>query len=317
MIGAEVAAQVAKVHVEIGDTVVANQLLVSLRDEPKRWQLEQAEAEVRQAQAAVEINQLETQRLQRLLKTKATAKDTLDQAQANLHQAEAALAAAKAKLAGVNDSLQRHQIRAPFDGFINARPVERGAWVGIGDPVIAVTDQKHLRLELGIPQHYFNELLVGTQADIQIPGLRHSLAGKISRRIPLADNSRSFSVWIELDNRDEQIIPGMSASALLSWQSENPDLMKVPRDAIIRRADGSTLVWKIESSEQGQQASPAPVIVQRIDKQAAIISAKQLNINDRVVVKGNENLRPKQTLDPVPFIDNSTVESSANTRSTQ
>jgi RND family efflux transporter MFP subunit len=118
------AATVRAVHVAEGQRVRKGQLLVSLADADVRGGL--AAAETALAAAAAQERRVEALSAQR-----ASTAAELDLARAQRAQAEAAVSAAKA-------SLTYTQLRAPFDGTVQARRVEPGDLVGPGQPLLVL-----------------------------------------------------------------------------------------------------------------------------------------------------------------------------------
>jgi RND family efflux transporter MFP subunit len=117
-------AQVRSVLVEEGARVKQGQLLVTLGDEDVRAQLAAAETAFANAR-------LYERRIADLAAQRAATPVELEAAQAQRAQAAAAVAAARA-------SLSYTQIRAPFDGTVQARRVNRGDLVGPGQPLVDV-----------------------------------------------------------------------------------------------------------------------------------------------------------------------------------
>lgn len=67
--------------------------------------------------------------------------------------------------------------------------------------------------------------------------------------------------------------------------------MLLPRDAIIRKADGTASVWVVDDRDGVQRAMPINVQTGRSYRDNIEIVAGNLKAGDRVVVRGNEILR--------------------------
>ncbi|NRB39435.1 MAG: efflux RND transporter periplasmic adaptor subunit [Pseudomonadales bacterium] len=298
-LGNEVAGKVEKVEVEVGDHVTQGQVLLRLRDDDTRWQLQQAQSQLNSDLAQVELAELDQKRLQQLLTSKATPKESYDKAVAQLKMVHANVATRKAEIARINDRLQRHVIKAPFAGLITQRMAEKGSWLGEGDDVFFLTDTKKLRLELLLPQRYYKTLKKQPQqvhVRLQRTGSLDTEEAHIERIIGIVNRQRSFAVWITLNNDQQQWIPGMSASAELRWQDATAQL-HVEEDALIRRADGSVLVWKAEATGEGEyKAVAVPVRLGHSYKGRTEVHSAQLKVGDNVVTRGNELLKPQQKL---------------------
>ena len=53
---------------------------------------------------------------------------------------------ARAAFAEARDSVERHTVKAPFDGTVNARLVDVGDAVNVNEPVVEMVDLKTLRV---------------------------------------------------------------------------------------------------------------------------------------------------------------------------
>ncbi len=295
-VSSDVDGQVSGVLVEPGDLVKAGQSLVELRDEPAKWRLASAEAALERAEAEVRLRRLEQQRLSKLLESRAISQNTYDQTIAQLQQARADVAAQESMVALLSDEISRHQISAPFDGVVTARMVEVGKWVAEGDAVVNLASNQQLRVELALPQGYFPFLSQQTGVDIRADWDEQWVPSYIERIVPFADASRTFQVWVALEDVSGTWLPGMSATAVLRWeeaQGEYPYIL--PADTLLRTADGSVLVWKITRDADGVETVISVQVEEgyRSGELVAVFS-DQLAEGDQIVIKGNENLRPQQ-----------------------
>ncbi len=122
VVSTRTAAAVRSVEVEEGARVRQGAVLVRLSDDDVRAQL--AAARTALSTAAAQEHRMET-----LAAQEAATRVELDQARAQRAQAEAAVSAARAALGYT-------EIRAPFDGTVQARRVNAGDLVGPGQPLL-------------------------------------------------------------------------------------------------------------------------------------------------------------------------------------
>ena len=59
-------------------------------------------------------------------------------------------------------TLARHTLRAPFDGIIAARDADPGERVDADSNVLTLVAIDRLRLDLRVPQQYFQRIAAGT-----------------------------------------------------------------------------------------------------------------------------------------------------------
>jgi membrane fusion protein (multidrug efflux system) len=120
--------------------------------------------------------------------------------------------------------------------------------------------------------------------------------------VPSADEqARTFPVDIELTNPDGALKPGMFARADVPAGVAREQLI-VPKDAIVRGGPMGPLLYVIRSGDQGDQAVPvAPLKTGDEWRDWIGIEAPGLAAGDRVVVRGNENLRGPGPVDARPW----------------
>ena len=134
---------IAKIHVDKGDHVKANQLLVEIDHTDYQHAVNQAKAnlaaakaKVTQQQAAVRNATLTLDRMQALIKDQFVSQQDLDNAQVSFDGAAAALESLQAQvkqmevaLAQAETNLAYSYIRAPFAGYVAERNLDPGAYV--------------------------------------------------------------------------------------------------------------------------------------------------------------------------------------------
>lgn len=298
LLSVEVAGVVAELGVDDGDAVRTGDTLLRLRERPQVLALEAARAEVRRAQAAAELGAVQERRQASLLAQRMTPEDSHDQARAQRRQAQADAAAARARVALLEDELARHALKAPFDGVIARKRTELGVWVRPGDGVLELVETGALRVEFALPQAYFGAVRAGTPVTLRFDALpADALATQVSRLIPIGQEAaRSFRVRIELPNPDGRYAPGMSVDVTLPASADDQPVASVPADALVRSADGGAVVWTVQGEGDALQAAPVPVQPGRALGERVELLGSALPAGTRVVVHGNERLRPGQAL---------------------
>ena len=136
---------IAKLHVDKGDLVRTNQLLLEIDHtdyqhavNQAKANLSSAKAKVSQQDAAVRSAKLTFDRMQVLIKDQFVSQQDLDNAQVNLDATRAAHEALQAQLnqmevalAQAETNLAYSYIRAPFPGYIAERNLDTGAYVTV------------------------------------------------------------------------------------------------------------------------------------------------------------------------------------------
>lgn len=154
------------------------------------------------------------------------------------------------QLAMAEKALADTTIRAPFDGFITARPVAAGEYVALANKIATVTRISTLKLEIQAPEQRASQAQVGNVVVAKVaayPG--REFTGKIAAINPAVDpSSRSFVLRAVFSNPDSALKPGMFATAFLRQPGETPAVF-VPRAAVVRdKTTDSNQVFVIEGN---------------------------------------------------------------------
>ena len=187
---------VKTVEVAEGDSVTANQPLVTLDTTV-------LEAKVKEAEANVVT--VKTQ-LTYLIRT-GTSQERLDAAQANIDRAQAQVDIAKAQLAQAT-------LAAPFDGTIASVEISPAEFANPGQVVIVMGDLTHFQIETtDMSEKDVSAVKVGQTAIVFIDALGQEFSGKvidIARFSETVGGDVVFKVTIELDEQPEGLRWGMS-----------------------------------------------------------------------------------------------------------
>ncbi|MHC4938775.1 MAG: efflux RND transporter periplasmic adaptor subunit [Planctomycetota bacterium] len=207
-------------------------------------------------------------------------------------QAEAALESARAALAQLEEELAQHTVGAPFDGWVVAKRAEVGQWVASGDAVAIVAALDVVEMVVPVPQDAVGGIQVGQKVEVDAAG-RHP--GEVVSVVPEADvRGRTFPVRIRIKNPIADTQPrlkaGMLARVTLAVGKEQPTLL-VPKDAIVLGGP-APIVWVVDENGAGRIV---PVTIGAGYGEMVGVTGP-LKADDRVVVRGNERLRPGQPL---------------------
>ncbi len=134
-----------------GVEVRRNELIAEIEHRDLEAQLALADAQVRQAEAALNDKERERRRLEALFSQEVATEQARDAAVAAHESAEAALAQARAQHALARVNLEESFIRAPMDGVVAERYVDPGAMVGANAPIVRLVQMTPLRLMVSVP----------------------------------------------------------------------------------------------------------------------------------------------------------------------
>lgn len=254
VIGSKLAGRVEKVNVDLGSVVKRGEVMVELDQQEFTLLVEQAEAQLRQAssaiglapeddeaalvlensppvmleQALVDEAQAGVARAERLMPTRAMTEGEYDTFVAQLKTAQARYRSAinsvreqisligvrRADLALAKQQLADAQIVAPFDALVNARRVSPGAYLQVGQAVMALVRIDRLRFTAGVPEVHSDELEVGQSIAIRVAGRNEPIPAKICRVSPtVVQTSRSVRMEADVANEDLTLQAGLFGEA--------------------------------------------------------------------------------------------------------
>ncbi|HEY7774450.1 MAG TPA: efflux RND transporter periplasmic adaptor subunit [Marinagarivorans sp.] len=203
-IRSDIAGRIAEVLVEEGAWVKAGTLVVRLDIEDRQIQLAQAQAMLTSKEQAY--------------KRAKTLERSNFQAKSAIEDAFAAFKLAQASVAQINLQIQKTEIRAPFDGIINARHVEQGGYVAANGEIASFVDNNPLVVVAPVSQQNIQQLSTGAVAEISFAtGLQAQ--GTLRYISPVAQAStRTFRVELAVDNKDNRTPAGISAEVSIPTQ---------------------------------------------------------------------------------------------------
>lgn len=183
-------------------------------------------------------------------KARTSADTALAQANSARQQYEATLNAARQNFQGVTGAqaslesmhaqtelarkaLEDTLIRAPFAGYVSARPIANGQYVALTARIATVLLITPIKLELQVPELNAPQMKLNANVEASVPGYPERIFnGKVTGINPAIDpNSRTFTVIAEFANADLALKPGMFATARILLPGSSLGIF-VPRTSI-------------------------------------------------------------------------------------
>lgn len=290
-VASEVDGKAVSVNVEDGQRVKAGDVLVQLSSDILDRRIANARALQAQAKADFELAKLENQRTSTLFKSKTVAEGEYDTKRLNAEAKEKTYFAATATLRQQLIEREKKNIRAPFDGVVIERKVDRGEWVSQGTTVVVVARDDEFDVVVNAPARSFSLVKPGMKLTVHVD--ERELPGRIFAVVPKGDvATRSFPVKIRVNNPGGAFAEGMEARVSLPRDAGGRNLV-VPRDAVIS-SRGQLVVWAVLDGK----AVPFPVMVVGYRGLDAGVKSDKLKPGMEVVIKGNERLMPGQSVAP-------------------
>lgn len=167
-----------------------------------------------------------------------------------VESSQASLESMRAQLAQAEKGLADTTIRAPFDGYISARPVAAGEHVALTDKIATIVRIGTMKLQLQTPEQRSSRASVGMTVIARVSAFGdRDFEGRVSAINPAVDpNSRAFILEARFANPKAELRPGMFATARVLLPGKE-DAVFVPRSAVIHdRTTDANQVYVIENN---------------------------------------------------------------------
>ncbi len=147
----------------------------------------------------------------------------------------ASLDSVKAQVAQAEKSLADTKIRAPFDGYITARPVAAGEYVALADKIATIVRIGTVKLDLQTPEQRASLAHIGDKVKARVAAFpnREFQGRVIAVNASVDPNSRAFVLEAAFENHDGALKPGMFATAHVQLPG-NASAVFVPKQAVLR-----------------------------------------------------------------------------------
>jgi RND family efflux transporter MFP subunit len=286
-------------RVDIGDKVKQAQVLAELDTPELDQELDQARAQLAQAQSTLqqtlanrELSKSNLRRYEQLAQQGLVSEADLDQHKAQAQVDEANAGVARATIAAQEANIRRlsqlksfARVTAPFGGMVTQRWVEIGALVtaGNGQPLYKIAAIDPARVFVQVPQ----DVAPGVRADVPAKVTVREYAGRafdgrVARSSGELDTAtRTMNTEIRVPNADGALMPGMYAQVALTLPSPHR-VLEVPATALMNRAEGP----RVATVDAESRIHLVPVVVER-DTGANIEISTGLTGSERVVKFGS------------------------------
>ncbi len=255
-IGSELSGTVLKVNVDVNDKIKKGQVLVELdtaklKDQTLRSQAAVASATGKVAQTTATIAEARAtlarlEEVARLSNGKVPSKAELDAGRAALARALADDASARASVSDAQalqstdkTNLSKASIVAPADGVVLTRTVDPGNAVAASLQAVTLftvaEDLSKLRLWVYVDEADVGAVKVGQDATFTVSAFQgRNFPARITRvslGSTITDNVVTYLTYLDVDNQDLSLRPGMTATTTIT-ATRRTDVLLVPNTAL-------------------------------------------------------------------------------------
>jgi HlyD family secretion protein len=294
-IGPTFAGRLKRLDVDVGDEVIAGQVLgemdpVDLDDRIRSQEsaVKRADAALREAAARQAYATTQARRYEELYAARSTSEEILTTRRQELEIAEAALSAAREDLARARSDreallAQRRDLLliAPVDGVVALRDAEPGTTVVAGQAVVEVIDLESFWVNVRFDQISASGLAAGLPAQIVLRSRSgRTLQGYVLRVEPRADAVTEEMLAKVVFNEPLEPVPPTGELAEVTVELPALDPAPVISNAALRREGDAVGVWKIADGE----LRFAPVMLGAGDLDGRVQVRSGLEDGDQVVL---------------------------------
>lgn len=246
-VGCQISGMIAKLFVDYNSVVKGGQVVAKLDPATYEATVHQAEGDLANARATLELAQVQAARQKGLRAKDLIPQADMDTALATLHQAEASVKQKEASLERTKVDLARCTIYSPVDGIVISRNVDVGQTVAasLNAPVLFViaNDLAKMQIDANVAEADVGNVEVGQDVNFTVDAFPYrTFHGKVTqiRNSPITvQNVVSYDTVIEVNNSDLKLRPGMTANvSIIVAQRDN--VLKVPNAALRFRLASAT-----------------------------------------------------------------------------
>jgi HlyD family secretion protein len=246
-VGSQVSGNIQKLFVDFNSTVKAGQVIAQIDPVVFQANVNQAEGDLANARAALELAQLNEARTRALVAKQNSAQSDLDQATAALHQAEANVKIKEGALQKAKADLDHCTITSPIDGIVISRNVDVGQTVAasLQAPVIfaIANDLSKMQIDANVAEADVGAVAVDQDVEFTVDAFpTRSFPGKVTqvRNAPITvQNVVTYDTVIGVSNPEQKLKPGMTANVSIV-AAHRDDTLKIPNSALRFRMPDQT-----------------------------------------------------------------------------
>ena len=314
----QVSGQLMKICVTEGQQITKGQVLFVIDSrnaqhevEAARANLQAAQANLTAAQAQANSAKLEFESNKNLFDKKIVSSYMLENSRNNYNQALAAVSQARASVAQAQSAVNRARVNlgfctitSPVTGVIGEIAVRPGDQVSPASHLTIVSGNTNMDAEFSVTEAIIeSQVQAGMKADekdkhlaempdvtfIMKNGTEYQHKGRITSLTGVVDAATgSLGAKASFPNPDGHLFSGIQGTVVLPLQRK--DVMVIPQNAVVRLQDRS-LVYKVRADST---ATAVTVTTQDIGNGKDFIVTSGLNVGDRIVTEGANNVQEGQ-----------------------
>jgi len=284
LLSAEVEGRLISVA-DVGTRVDAGDVIAQIEDITLSLRAEELAAEVTRAKASLRFLEAELVRLERLAETNLAAVSQIDQTRSERDVAASDLVVGESRLRQAEDQLARTRITAPFPGVVVERRAQAGERVAVGNAVVRLVNPDNLEVVARAPLDFYRFVRAGDELAIDTR-LDSPMISPVRTVVSVGgENQHVFELRLDVV---EPLPVGQTVRVTIPT-ADVRQVLAVPRDALVLRGDGIA-IFIVDQDNTARRIR----VSTGIGEGDLIEVQGPVQAGDRIVIRGNERLRPGQ-----------------------
>ncbi len=296
-ISSDVPGKVVRIFKRTGDSVKKGEALALQDNLSLKLRLAVSKARFKRSMAMQRQAKRNAQRTQSLRKQQVVSAKEFEESQDNMTSMETSFAVDAAELRNLRKQVALLTLRAPFAGQVVEADLEEGQWLPIGKTVYRVYGSGAMEIALGVPSRYLGLIARNAGVAVFFPEAKLRLKGQIVGVVNhVRHGSADFVLRVRVRNPENKPLSGLHAR--VSTPITNlPGAVVVPRDALVRSANGKVHVVVVVSQNKAKIVAVNPQ--GGAPHGGVLVKAKGLAVGQQIVVQGNERLQAGAAVRPI------------------
>ncbi len=238
-VGSQVSGRISKLNVDFNSVVKSNEIIAEVDPSTYQAAVEQASADLANAQANLELQQVEANRSTDLFTNKLISGSDYDTAIAQLHEAVASVKIKQASLNNALVNLNYCKIVSPVDGVVILRAVELGQTVAssFSTPTIfqIANDLTKMQIDSSVAEADVGGVIEGQEVTFTVDAYPdrtfHGTVTQVRNSPTTVNNVVTYDCVIGVTNADYKLKPGMTANVSITV-AQRDNVLTIPNGAL-------------------------------------------------------------------------------------
>lgn len=284
--------------VDLGDRVQPGSLIARLDAKPLTHEAAVARARLAELEARLAQAERDAVRTRELAATGAATAEELEQDEAASLTLIGSRDAARARLAQSERSERESRLTASFSGIVSEVFVEPGEVVAAGQPIVEISGDGAVEVEVELPESLVTEVSVGQEIPVVLPRLErgaNEVVGTITSISPGRGSGRLFPMRVRLQpggslQAGASLQPGMTAQVILGARARGQ--LAVPLAAVVDSVGENPTLFRVDSGTGSDFTAEqiAVTVVGLVGDRALLAETADLAVGDAVIVAGQSGL---------------------------